>query len=349
MEPRLLRLLDANFNRSREALRVLEDYARFVLDHEHLCRLLKSLRHDFQSATASLQARAIASRDTAGDVGTGITTQTELQRESAASVVTAAGKRLTEALRTIEEYLKTDHGATARTIEQIRYRTYEVEKLILLTLSPGRERMAGIALHVLITEALCHQPWLSVAEQALQGGAGCLQLREKTMDGGELLSRAWQLTALCHRYHAVCIINDRPDIALLSGADGVHVGQGDLPALAARQLLGPDKIIGVSTANLDQAKQAVIDGADYVGCGPVFTSTTKPKDHLAGLEYAVLATKTLPIPAVAISGITPDNVGVLAAAGVRRVAVSSAVIGVADPKTAAQRLSECLNGCSTTS
>lgn len=340
MEPRILRLLDANCNRVREALRVLEDYARFVLDHDGLCGSLKSLRHEFQSATASLQARAIASRDTAGDVGTGITTQTELQRESTAAVITAAGKRLSEALRTIEEYLKTEDSASAARVEQLRYRAYDVEKLILLTLSPGRERMAGVPLHVLITEALCHQPWLTVAEQALQGGAGCLQLREKTMEGGELLRRARQLAALCHRYNAVCIINDRPDIALLSGADGVHVGQGDLPATAARQLLGLDKIIGVSTANLDQAKQAVIDGADYVGCGPVFTSSTKPKDYLVGLDYAAAATKTLPIPAVAISGITPDNIDSLAIAGVRSIAVSSAVISTTDPKAAAQRLRE---------
>lgn len=284
----------------------------------------------------------MASRDTAGDVGTSITTETEARRESTAAVVTAAGKRLGEALRTIEEYLKTEDAANARQLEQIRYRSYAVEKMILLTLSPGRERMAGIALHVLVTESLCYKPWprswLETAELALQGGAGCLQLREKTMDDGELLNRAGQLVALCRRYGAVSIINDRPDIAVLSGADGVHVGQGDLPAIAARQLLGPDKIVGVSTRSIDQARQAVIDGADYVGVGPVFVSTTKPQENLAGLDYAALAATTLPIPAIAISGITPDNIGRLRAAGVKHVAVSSAVLSADDPKTAASTL-----------
>ncbi|MDB5325969.1 MAG: thiamine-phosphate pyrophosphorylase, partial [Phycisphaerales bacterium] len=217
---------------------------------------------------------------------------------------------------------------------------YDLERLILLTLTPGRERMAGIPLHVLVTESLCHKPWLETAELALEGGAGCLQLREKAMEGGHLLKRATALVALCRRYGAVCIINDRPDVAILSGADGVHVGQGDLPAIAARQLLGPDKIVGVSTRSIDQAQQAVIDGADYVGVGPVFVSTTKPQENLAGLEYAALAAKTLPIPAIAISGITPDNIAQLRAAGVKHVAVSSAVLSASDPKQAASTLME---------
>ncbi|HEX8324539.1 MAG TPA: thiamine phosphate synthase [Tepidisphaeraceae bacterium] len=351
MEPAILRLIDANCNRAREALRVLEDYARFVLDHAALCEALKGLRHEFQTATASLQARAIAGRDTSGDVGTAITTETEHRRDSTAAVVTAAGKRLGEALRTIEEYLKTEDSATgpaanapsqARRIEQLRYRTYDLERMILLTLSKGRERMRTIALHVLVTESLCRRPWLETAELALQGGAGCLQLREKTMDGGELLKRARQIVALCRQYHAVSIINDRPDIALLSGADGVHVGQGDLPALAARQILGPDKIVGVSTREMNQAQQAIVDGADYVGCGPVFSSTTKPQDNLAGLAYAADAAQRLPIPAVAISGITVGNVRQLWDAGVRSIAVSGAVLGADDPKAAAGFLSRVL-------
>ena len=285
-----------------------------------------------------MQARAAACRDIAGDVGTTITTANEARRESKASVVTAAGKRLGEALRTIEEYLKTEDAPLAAAVEQLRYRSYRIEGLILSTLTPGRERMAGVKLHVLVTESLCRRPWRETAELALQGGAGCLQLREKTTDGGELLRRAEALSDLCRQYGAVLIVNDRPDIALLSGADGVHVGQGDLPATAARRLLGPDKIVGVSTANLDQARRAVTDGADYVGCGPVFASTTKPKDTLAGLAYAAEAATTLPIPAVAISGITAANADALRDAGVRHAAVSSAVLGADDPRAAAAAL-----------
>ena len=279
----------------------------------------------------------MAARDVPNDVGTTITTETELRRDSAAAVVTAAGKRLGEALRTIEEYLKSEDVAAATRVQSLRYRTYALEALILSTLTPGRERVRGVRLHVLVTEALCRRPWLETAEFALQGGAGVLQLREKLMDGGELLARARQIVALCRQYDAVAIINDRPDIAILSGADGVHVGQGDLPATAVRQLLGPDKIIGVSTHAIAQARRAIDDGADYIGIGPIFASTTKPQDALAGLNYAAQAVR-LPIPSVAISGITSDNVRQLAARGVRGVAVSSAVLSAPDPATAARAI-----------
>ena len=279
----------------------------------------------------------MAARDVPNDVGATITTESELRRESSAAVVTAAGKRLGEALRTIEEYLKSEDTAAATRVQHLRYRTYAIEALILSTLTPGRERVRDVRLHVLVTASLCRRPWLETAELTLRGGAGVLQLREKTMDGGELLARARQIVALCRRYDAIAIINDRPDIAMLSDADGVHVGQGDLPATAVRQLVGPDKIVGVSTHAIEQARQALNDGADYIGVGPVFASTTKPQDTLAGLDYAAQAAK-LPLPAIAISGITSDNVRQLAARGVRSVAVSSAVLSADDPGAAARAI-----------
>lgn len=321
---------------------MLEDYARFTLNHAALSERLKTLRHDFRTATEQLQRRAIAARNTAGDVGTGITTQTEQTRESSAAVITAAAKRLGEALRTIEEYTKTLDGAIAEQLQALRYRAYDLERDILLTLSPGRERMAAVTLCVLVTESLCRRPWLETARLALEGGADCLQLREKDLEGKELLSRAEQIAALCREFGTISIINDRPDIALLAGADGVHVGQGDLPARRVRQLIGPDLIVGVSTHAIDQAQQAVLDGADYVGAGPVFTSTTKPKPDLLGIAYAVAASKQLSVPALAISGITIASAAELAAAGVHRAAVSSAVLGADDPAAAAAAIKAAL-------
>ena len=338
----LLRIVDANCNRAREAARVLEDYARFTLNHAALSERLKNLRHDFRTATEQLQRRALPARDTPGDVGTVITTQTERTRESSAAVITAAAKRLGEALRTIEEYTKTLDGAIAEQLQALRYRAYDLEHDILLTLSPGRERMAGVTLCVLVTESLCRLPWLETARLALEGGADCLQLREKHLEGTELLSRAEQLAALCRKHNAISIINDRPDIALLGGADGVHVGQGDLPARRVRQLVGPDLIVGVSTHAIEQAQQAILDGADYIGAGPVFTSTTKPKPDLLGIAYAAAASQGLSVPALAISGITAANASQLAAAGVHRAAVSSAVLCADDPASAAAAIKAAL-------
>lgn len=336
MHSGILRILDANCNRAREALRVLEDYARFTLDDDILCAGLKQLRHDLHEATADYTPEAILHRDTPGDVGTTAKTAAEQTRQDAAHVVTAAGKRLGEALRTIEEYLKTESPSNAAKIESVRYRFYDLEQQIARTLKSGSSRFSDVRLYVLITESLCKRPWLEAAEQAILGGADCIQLREKDLEGREFLKRAKMLVALCRKHRIISIINDRVDIAILSDADGIHIGQGDLPAAETRKLIGQGKIIGVSTHHLDQARQAVRDGADYIGIGPVFRSSTKPRDFLPGLDYArQIASAKLPIPAVAIAGITLENVDDVTNAGIGAVAVSSAVISAVDVKAAA--------------
>ena len=170
-------------------------------------------------------------------------------------------------------------------IEQLRYRFYDIEQRIARTLRPAN-RFANVRLYVLITERCCRRDWLEAAEEALIGGADCLQLREKELEGGELLRRARRLVELCRRYDRLCIINDRADIAILSDADGVHVGQEDLPGRRGRKLIGRGKILGVSTHRIEQARRAVLDGADYIGDRADYPSATKPRDFVAGLEYA---------------------------------------------------------------
>jgi len=186
MNLQVMRILDANFNRAREALRVVEDYARFVLNDGQLSEALKALRHGLVGATEKWSRQAISFRDTAGDVGTTITTQAEARREDMSAVVTAAGKRLGEALRTIEEYLKTQSPDDAAAVEQIRYRFYDLEARIDRTLRPPG-RFAHVRLYVLISQVACKRPWLEVARAAIEGGADCLQLREKDLEAGELL------------------------------------------------------------------------------------------------------------------------------------------------------------------
>ncbi len=334
----VLRILDANANRAREALRVIEDYARFALNDEALCGSLKGLRHDLAAATSSIVDEAILHRDTPGDVGTQTKTTAELSREDTAHVVTAAGKRLGEALRTIEEYLKTLDPSAASKVESIRYRFYDFERQIALSLRPAGCGFANVRLYVLITESACKRSWLEVAEQAILGGADCLQLREKSLESGELLCRAKDFVALCKRHNVISIINDRPDVALMSDADGVHVGQSDLPAAEVLKLLGRGKILGVSTHNLNQARQAVRDGADYIGVGPFFRSPTKPRDFIAGPDYARQVADQITIPAVAIAGISEANVDEVLATGIRAVAVTAAVAGSADPQAVAREL-----------
>ena len=182
-----MRLIDANANRAREGLRVLEDYARFVLDSGDLCESLKTIRHDLTTATREILSEAILHRDTPGDVGTEVKTLSESKRENLNDVVTAAGKRLGEALRAIEEYLKTISPEAASKVESVRYRFYEIEKRIALTLRP-LGIFKKVSLYVLITESACKGDWYTTAEAAIRGGADVLQLREKSLEGGDTAS-----------------------------------------------------------------------------------------------------------------------------------------------------------------
>jgi len=347
MRHTVLRLIDANTNRAREALRVVEDYARFVLNDAALSASLKEVRHLLAGAVGALQREAMLHRDTPGDVGTTHSVPTELQRQDLAHVVTAGGKRAGEALRAIEEYLKTLDPQAASKVESARYAFYEIERRIALTLRDTK-RFETVRLCVLITESCCGQVgWLDATRRAIAGGADCLQLREKDMDGGEFLCRAREFVRVCHDAGVMSIINDRVDVTLLSNADGVHVGQGDVPAVDARKVLGPDKIVGVSTHDLGQARQARRDGADYIGVGPIFRSPTKPRgwDVLPGLAFAKqVADEFADFPAFAIAGITGGNVDEVLRSGLTRIAVTSAVTGARDIEQATRELKRALTG-----
>jgi len=337
------RILDANANRAREGMRVMEEAARFLLDDAALSADLKQLRHDFAAAIATIPGLA-ASRDTPGDVGVHISTTDEGRRASVADVATAAGKRLSEALRAIEEFGKLlPNTGFSQAIEAIRYRGYDIEQRLDRLLASTRATQWRLC--VLITESLCAgRPWQDVAAAAVAGGADCLQLREKTLDAGELLKRARELVDIAKPPAAAVIINDRPDVALLAGAAGVHLGQGDLPCREARKLVGRQLIIGVSTSNLAEAKQAKQDGADYCGVGPMFPTTTKRKDHIVGPAYLAEYVAWGGLPHLAIGGVTAERIAPLREAGVRGAAVTAAVCQADDPRTAAAAIVAKLDG-----
>ncbi len=336
MSPQVARILDANFNRAREALRVREEYARVVLEDAAGCAGLKGCRHELAAAMRRLGGEALtAARDTPGDVGTGLSTASEAAREDARAVFVAAAKRLPEALRAIEEYAKTFDGEGAAAIEALRYRAYELEQRVLLR-GERSGRFGRMRLYVIVTAELCRGAWLRAAERAIEGGADCIQLREKDLEDGELLARARRLAGLCRERGVLFIVNDRADIARLCDADGVHLGQTDVSAADARRIVGPDRLIGVSTHTAEQLHAAIAAGPDYIAVGPMFASATKPQPHLAGPELLTLAVAETEIPVVPIGGIGPGNVDILREAGATRVCTCSAVIGAEDVASAAR-------------
>jgi thiamine-phosphate pyrophosphorylase len=338
------RLLDAAANRAREALRVLEDHARFNLNDAMLSGELKRLRHGLVDALVAVPAAwLLQGRDTLGDVGTTISTPREQHRGSLQDVIHANCKRLQEALRSLEEYGKLHGGELAATVEALRYRAYSVERTLLLG-SRARERLAGAQLYVLVTGQQCPHGVPATVRAAVAGGAQVIQLRAKHLADRELLALAREVRRLTREAGALFIVNDRPDLARLCEADGVHLGQDDLPVGDARRILGPDALVGVSTHDLEQLRRAVLEGADYVGVGPTFPSTTKVFAALAGLDYVRQAVAETSLPAFALGGITAENLPQVLAAGARRVAVSAAVCRADDPRAATEALVRVLQG-----
>jgi thiamine-phosphate pyrophosphorylase len=171
----------------------------------------------------------------------------------------------------------------------------------------------------------------------LRGGGRVIQLREKSMPLAELLPVAERLAGRCRAAGALFIVNDRADLALAAGADGLHVGQDDLPARRARALLRPGMILGVSTHDPEQARRAVADGADYVAVGSIFPTTTKAGFQLVGPELIRRVRPEVPVPLVGIGGITADNARAVLAAGADAVAVISALCAAPDPEAATRR------------
>ncbi len=334
--------MDAAANRAREALRCLEDTARFILSDRETSAGLKAIRHDLIAALKPLGlSSAAACRDIGGDVGKNIKQPAQRQLQTAPAVAEAAFGRASEALRSLEEIAKTLDISAADAIESLRYKLYEVAQVVQVAMRQ-LGRLPSAILCVLITESLCRRDWVQTLDAVLAGGADMVQLREKRLDDRELLQRARWLSDRCCKASCVPIINDRFDIALACGA-GVHVGHTDLPCAELRKLAPEEMIIGVSTSRIEEARQAVRDGASYIGIGPMFSSPTKVKSQLAGISYArQVADESIPIPSLAISGITLDNIQQVLAAGARAVAVSSSVIGAEDPAAVCRSFKQAL-------
>jgi thiamine-phosphate pyrophosphorylase len=182
-----------------------------------------------------------------------------------------------------------------------------------------------------------------IAEAALKGGVDILQLRDYSLNDSQLLAAAHEFRKLTRRFKALFIVNNRPDIALLSDADGVHVGQNDLFVKEARAIVGKGKLIGLSTHHLTEAKKALGFGADYIGVGPIYPTPTKKGRPAVGLRYvrqvAVLKPK---IPFFAIGGVHSGNLGEVLGAGASRVAVVRAITESKNPFSATKALKEAL-------
>ena len=362
------RIIDAAANRTSEGLRVAEDIMRMHLNDRHLAKRLKKLRHDLIDVLAALPAaNSVAARDSIGDVGRNIQVKQEYERSSSKQgtesskpdvsnqasdergsasfepLLIANFKRAQQAIRTLEEFLKSDSETVAKAIEQIRYRCYTLEKACRLALRADTI-FALVSIYVLIDgcqwNKTCSANQSKVSEDDWQdallaktvralvdAGVDFIQLRDKDLSDRQLVAAGQVIAKLTRDARTGFIMNDRADIAVACGADGVHVGQDELSVADARRIIGPDKLIGVSTHSLEQAQAAVLEGADYIGVGPVFASQTKSFSQQVGTALVKEICSEVGLPAFAIGGIDLTNAAQVAAVGCGRVAVTAVYAG----------------------
>jgi thiamine-phosphate pyrophosphorylase len=325
-----LRIFDAAANRALEGLRVVEDVARFGMDDQHLTACLKDIRHACAEAISKVDVLSrVRSRETQADVGTEIRTRRESDRQSLADILTANFRRTEESLRTLAETAKLLQPQLAERFEQSRYQLYTVERAVTLC-NHSNDTLAQARLYVLVSGMDNREILSQYASVLIDGNVDIIQLRDKSLDDRELIERARLLRELTRNSSTQLIINDRPDVAAIVNADAVHVGQEEMSVKDARQIVGPNCMIGVSCHSIEQARAAVLDGADYLGVGPTFPSSTKCFTEFPGLELIQAVAAEITLPAFAIGGINLENVEQVMAAGLSRVAVQGAIQGAED-------------------
>jgi thiamine-phosphate pyrophosphorylase len=281
--------------------------------------------------------RRLAARETRADVGTTVATPTEQRRDDSVDILQAGFARVQQALRSLEEFGKLLSADVASHFEQIRYQSYTLQRAVQVTRA-SLERLDRARLYVLVDGRSSVEEFRRLVGSLVEAGVDLIQLRDKQLDDRRLLERARLLRDEARASGTLFVMNDRPDLARLAHADGVHVGQEELSVKDARTILGPDGLIGVSTHSIEQARQAVLDGANYIGCGPVFPSGTKQFDQFPGPELLGAVADEIRLPAFAVGGITVENLPKILSAGFRRVAVSLAVTGADDPAAAVRQM-----------
>jgi thiamine-phosphate pyrophosphorylase len=328
----IYRMLDANRNRVAEGLRVIEDFIRFHQEDRELTERIRQIRHEVRKNLQSMEERILTARCAARDPGREVSAGSDLDRKTGHDQLVAANfRRAEEGIRVIEESLhQLAMEELAKEYEGLRFRLYELEKAIFLQ-TAKKQKMAfwEYAFYGITAEeySLGRSNPEIVAEM-LAAGIRIIQYREKEKNLREKYAEAMILRRMTRESGALFLVNDHVDLALMVEADGVHIGQDDLPLPEVRKLLGPGKIIGVSTHGPEQARRAVAEGADYIGVGPLFATATK-KDVCppVGLGYFDFAVKEIPVPLVAIGGIKEHNLEEVCRHGARCVAMVTEITG----------------------
>lgn len=334
-ESAVRRILDANLDRAREGLRIVEDWCRFGINRSDLTEQCKVMRQEL-AAWHTPELRI--ARDTPGDLGTQLSHPNEEKRTDINHVLQANLCRIEEALRVLEEYGKVYKVGMGEAFKQMRYQVYTIDSALM-----GQHRQQCLERSLLYLVTSPSDTLFDTVELALQGGLTLVQYRDKQAEDIVRIDIGIRLRELCHRYGALFIMNDRADLARAVKADGVHLGQHDIPVSLAREILGSGYLVGRSTTNANEMQRALSEGVDYIGVGPIHETPTKQGKTAVGYDYVRHAVAHATVPWFAIGGINTENLEELLAAGAERVAVVRAIMQADHPTLITQYFLSQLN------
>ncbi len=309
-----------NLNRLNEALKFIEDVIRFSLENKVLLIRIRKIRNEFLKIKKDISlADIINSRQSSHDLGRAAKFDIQTKKTSE-DLIIANLTRAKESARIIEEILKSINLKISNRMKEIRFQLYDLEKYIIGCL----KKIFNPRINAVIDEKYLPAYRIKNMMDVLENnGVTMIQLRIKTLSDRKFYNYAVRIKKFLKKKEIKFIINNRLDIARASGADGVHLGQDDMPARMARRILGENYIIGVSAHNIDEANKAEKEGADYIGVGSIFRTKTKSDAHICGLSVLKSICKKITIPVVGIGGITNRNYRDVFRAGAAGIAVSS--------------------------
>ncbi len=337
LDENIVSVLDANFGRLDEGLRVLEDTCRFVLKNLRMTREFKKMRHFLTEASCGLKLQLLNSRGR--DIGASLILANEGARQGIDEIVIANAKRAEESLRVLEEYFKFLKIERWRKFQEKRFLLYSLEKEIVskIVRKEKTKRLFPLCL-ILDAKYLKKEKPIEKLKEAISGGVKAVQYRDKTNSKRRVLKNAVSFRRLCQRTGVLFLINDYLDIALAVDSDGVHLGDKDLPVRTARKMLPFDKIIGRTVHSLKEAEKAQADGADYLSLGALFPSRTKKDASLIEPLLIKRIKEKIDLPIMAIGGINKNNVKKTAEWSADGVAVSEAIMAEDNCRRAAKEI-----------
>lgn len=329
-------LLDANFGRLNEGLRVLEDVARFILRNYEMTKKLKEMRHSLLKESQPFDLQFLNSRGK--DIGAPLILAEESRRENFVNLVLANAKRTEESLRVLEEYFKFLRRKNWLKFQKSRFLLYDIEKEIVSKVLRQEKIKKLLSLYLILDAKYFIKNPVEILKKVIEGGIKAVQYRDKKNSKRKILETAFKLKEICQKYNVLFLINDYLDVALAVEADGIHSGEKDLPVKSARKILPFDKIIGCSVRNLKEAKKAEKEGADYLSIGAVYPSLTKEDATLVKPSLIKEVKNKISLPVIAIGGINENNLKEVMKLGVDGVAIARAVLDNPNPKIAVKRI-----------